>query len=117
VLRNAAAFWNRDRLGIRLAPGIDEVSLALVADAWSRTYRSRALSFAAAPGTVTTRNGMRIRPDRIAAAWPAAATIGVIAEPPARALDTALVRIGSRYGRETAAVVAAQLEYPGLPAR
>ena len=28
--------------GVRLEPGMDEVSLALVADAWSRTYRSTA---------------------------------------------------------------------------
>ncbi len=42
VLRNAVASWRREALGIELSPGIDEVSLALVADAWSRTYRSRA---------------------------------------------------------------------------
>jgi len=29
-----------DQLGIELTPGMDEISLALVADAWSRTYRS-----------------------------------------------------------------------------
>ena len=40
------AFWNREQLGIELRPGVDEVSLALVADAWSRTYRSRAMTFA-----------------------------------------------------------------------
>ena len=40
---------NKEELGIGLTPGIDEVSLALVADAWSRTYRSRAMTFAAAP--------------------------------------------------------------------
>jgi hypothetical protein len=28
--------WNREQLGIELSPGVDEVSLALVADAWSR---------------------------------------------------------------------------------
>ena len=41
AIGNTLAFWNRERFGIELAPGIDEVSLALVADAWSRTYRSR----------------------------------------------------------------------------
>ena len=46
AIRNTLAFWNREQLGIELAPGIDEVSLALVADAWSRTYRSRAVTFA-----------------------------------------------------------------------
>ncbi len=49
VLANGAAFWNREELGIRLEPGMDEVSLALVADAWSRTYRSKATSYASSP--------------------------------------------------------------------
>ena len=38
VLRNTVAFWNREHLGIELTPGIDEVSLALVADAWSGPF-------------------------------------------------------------------------------
>ena len=49
VLGNVLAFWNREQLGIELSPGMDEVSLALAADAWSRTYRSHALTFPARP--------------------------------------------------------------------
>ena len=45
AVRNTVAFWNREQLGLELTSGVDEVSLALVADAWSRTYRSRALTF------------------------------------------------------------------------
>jgi hypothetical protein len=45
-MRNVLAFWNREQLGVELAPGSDELSLAFVADAWSRTYRSRAVTFA-----------------------------------------------------------------------
>src|SRR5690606_21875845 len=37
VLGNTLAFWNHEPVGIALQPGMDEVSLALVADAWSRT--------------------------------------------------------------------------------
>jgi hypothetical protein len=33
TIRNTLAFWNKEQLGIELAPGVDEVSLALVADA------------------------------------------------------------------------------------
>jgi putative intracellular protease/amidase len=47
AIRNTVAFWNREQLGIELTPGVDEVSLALVADAWSRTYRSRGVTFSA----------------------------------------------------------------------
>src|SRR5690606_21972032 len=38
AIRNRMAFWQRERLGIALHTGMDEVSLALIADAWSRTY-------------------------------------------------------------------------------
>jgi putative intracellular protease/amidase len=44
AIGNRLAFWNREQLGIQLVPGVDEVSLALVADTWSRTYRSRAVT-------------------------------------------------------------------------
>jgi hypothetical protein len=45
VLANRASFWNRDTWGIELQPGMDEASPALVADAWSRTYRSQTVTF------------------------------------------------------------------------
>ena len=35
AIGNTAAFWNHEQLGIELKPGVDEVSLALVTDAWS----------------------------------------------------------------------------------
>ena len=71
AIGNTIAFWNREELGIELTPEIDEVSLALIADAWSRTYRSRALTFSQSAGPVESRNGIRIVPDRIASEWPA----------------------------------------------
>ena len=71
AIGNTAAFWNREQLGIELRPGVDEVSLALVADAWSRTYRSRAVTFARTAGALQSRNGIRILPDQVAANWPA----------------------------------------------
>lgn len=115
VLGNVLRFWNRDQLGIELEPGIDEVSLALVADAWSRTYRSHATTFAASNEPVKTREGMRIWPDRVATAWAADRLIPAIAElRPAEALDQTLESIARRYGADTAQVVAMQLEYPRL---
>lgn len=33
---NLAAFWRRETLGIEIEPGVDAISLALVADAWGR---------------------------------------------------------------------------------
>ena len=99
AIGNAAAFWNREQLGIELTPGIDEVSLALVADAWSRTYRSRAVTFSRTDGPQQTRNGIRILPDHVAASWPAEHRLpGVGDRQPARALDEALRGITARYG-------------------
>jgi hypothetical protein len=113
VLGNVLAFWNREQLGIELSPGMDEVSLALAADAWSRTYRSRALTFSGSAEAVTTQNGVRILPDRIATNWPDERLVPMIGGlPPVQVFDGTLQAIEERYGAHTAYVVAMQHEYP-----
>ncbi|WP_420869266.1 DJ-1/PfpI family protein [Cupriavidus gilardii] len=113
AIGNTMAFWNRERLGIALRPSVDEVSLALVADAWSRTYRSQAVSFAQRAGPIQTRNGIRLVPEHVGTDWDRGRTIALAAESqPARALDEALNGIGQRYGARTESLVAMQLEYP-----
>jgi transcriptional regulator GlxA family with amidase domain len=114
AIRNTAAFWSHEQLGIELKEGVDEVSLALVADAWSRTYRSRAVTFASTAGAVQSRNGIRILPDEIATSWPAARRLPEIGDrKPAEALDDTLRAITARYDARTTEFVAMQLEYPG----
>jgi hypothetical protein len=114
VMGNSLAFWNRERLGIALVRGVDEVSLALVTDAWSRTYRSRAVTFAARAGTIESRNGIRVVADQTATSWPTERKLPPIGDrPPAEALDETLRAIAERYGIRTADVIAMQLEYPG----
>jgi hypothetical protein len=116
AIGNRLAFWSHEQLGIQLVPGIDEVSLALVADAWSRTYRSRAVTFAGMADALQTRNGIRILPDQVATGWPAERLLPAAGGlQPARALDQALQGIAARYGMRTAEFVAMQLEYPGIP--
>jgi len=113
AIGNTAAFWSHEQLGIELKPGMDEVSLALVTDAWSRTYRSRAVSFARTAGPQQSRNGIRILPDVIATNWPATRLLpGIDNAKPAEALDSALGGIAARYGTRTTDFVAMQLEYP-----
>ena len=112
VLGNTLAFWNREQLGIELSPGMDEVSLALAADAWSRTYRSRALTFSGSAEAVMTQNGARILPDRVATSWPEERLIPVGELPPVQVFDDMLRAIQERYGTRTADVVAMQHEYP-----
>jgi len=113
AIANTAAFWAHERLGIELKEGVDEVSLALVTDAWSRTYRSQAVTFANAAGALQSRNGIRILPDEVAANWPVERLLPEIGNAkPAEALDSALGGIAARYGARTTDFVAMQLEYP-----
>jgi hypothetical protein len=112
AMANKLAFWSHEDLGLELTPGVDEVALALVADAWSRTYRSRAVTFAATTNALETRNGIRIYPEAATTEWPAAQLLAPIGNlPPADALDEALHLITVRYGIDTARMVAMQLEY------
>ncbi|RZS80787.1 DJ-1/PfpI family protein [Pigmentiphaga kullae] len=113
VLGNVLAFWNRERIGVELRSGMDEVSLALVADAWSRTYRSRAVSFAATSQAIETRDKVRVIPEAAPADLSSARHMAAFTDQrPAQALDRTLQAIAGRYGARTADVVALQLEYP-----
>jgi putative intracellular protease/amidase len=113
AIANTAAFWNREQLGIELKGGVDEVSLALVADAWSRTYRSRAVTFAGTADAQPSRNGIRILPDQVVANWPAERLLPSVGDSkPAEVLDDTLRAMTTRYGARTTDFVAMQLEYP-----
>jgi transcriptional regulator GlxA family with amidase domain len=114
VMGNVLQFWQHEELDLALQPEFDAVSLALVADAWSRTYRSRAVTSAPSDAALADRDGILILPDRVATDYADDRSItapGPIK--PAVALDQALVGIAARYGDATANVVAMQLEYPG----
>jgi len=113
AMGNRLAFWNHEQLGMELQPWVDEVSLALVADAWSRTFRSRVVTFASTADARRTRNGLLVVPDEVATNWPAERQLPAVGDrPPAKALDEGLLAIEDRYGTATANFVAMQLEYP-----
>lgn len=110
VLLNRLPFWKRETFGIELRTGMDEVSLVLVADAWSRTYRSRVLTFAGS--AIVTAGGIRVLPDGNDGGHAGARSVPAFDDrPPAAALDGALGAIAGRYGPRTADLVAMQLEY------
>ncbi|WP_395710062.1 DJ-1/PfpI family protein [Reyranella sp.] len=112
VLASLLAVWNHERLGIALDAGADEVSLALVADAWSRTYRSRVRTVAATAEARQSQNGIRIVPDQVATIGSTTPMLPSLEQgPPAQALDQALDGIAARYGADTANLVAMQIEY------
>ena len=75
-------------------------------------------TFSRMDGAQVTHNGIRIRPDQVAASWPVEHLLPAIGDrQPARALDEALHGITARYGMRTADFVAMQLEYPRPPSR
>jgi putative intracellular protease/amidase len=117
VLRNKAMFWRHEALGLEVADGADEISVALVADAWARTRRSQAISVAASDRPVQTRRGLMLIPDRVAngSRQPTRMLPGFDTLPPAQTLDRALEGIAASYGADTAAFVALTMEYPHKP--
>jgi transcriptional regulator GlxA family with amidase domain len=110
-------FHTPDRVGISVAPGMDEITLAFTADAWARSKRSQVYAIAASTAPLQTRSGLTILPDYaqhaagappLLPAPPAADSTAL----PAQALDRALEGLAQRYGHRTAFLVALEFEYP-----
>lgn len=113
TVRNTLAVWQHDTVGIPVAAGSDDIALALVADAWSRSYRSQAVAVANAP--VPLASGLTLLPTPGARATQPA----LPAQRPALCqLDDTLRTLAARYGAATSRWVATQLEYsPPTPHR
>jgi hypothetical protein len=111
-LRNKAFLWRHEELGVSVAEGVDEISLALIADLYSRTRRSWVHAVGPSSRPITTRRGLTLHPDRTADRAPAAMLPLAVDLPATQALDQALEGIVARYGEPTAAFVAVQIEYP-----
>ena len=111
---NWVSFWSHEEVGVPITNGVNEVALALVADAYSRTYRSNAVSVAPSATELRSRGGLLIVPDRLAAApKPPHRMLKPLEDvKPVAALDAALRDIAATYGPATSAFVALQMEYP-----
>jgi transcriptional regulator GlxA family with amidase domain len=111
ALLNQMLPWRHEERTIRVETGVDEIALALTADSWSRTMRSRTYSVAESVNDIRTRRGLILIPDRddreSGVDLPLPEDV-----PAAQTLDRALAGIERRYGEGTAALVAVQLEYP-----
>ncbi|WP_332851313.1 DJ-1/PfpI family protein [Duganella sp. S19_KUP01_CR8] len=107
-------FHSRDSIGVSVAAGVDEITLAFTADAWSRSKRSKVYTVAANAAPLQSLSGLTILPDHVQGAadapdlLPAGAGIAL----PGKALDRALEGLEQRYGRRTALLVALEFEYP-----
>ena len=109
-------FHSMQRIGVPVTSGVDEIALAVTADAYSRTGRSQAYALAASKDPVKTRHGLVLLPDRVLDdPTPLDDVLPAMqAAPSAHVFDTVLASIADRYGRKTAYGVALDFEYAGL---
>ncbi|RWA50038.1 hypothetical protein AU476_29145 [Cupriavidus sp. UYMSc13B] len=65
IAGNYASFWRHEDVGIPVAPGVDEISLVLEADAFATTFRSSVYTVSKDREPVVTRRGLTVLPDRV----------------------------------------------------
>ena len=117
VVRNTMLFWRHESIEIDVADRVDAVQLALAADAWSRTFRSRAVTIADSLKPIALGDGVALLPDQVRATANAARALRLSpAVKPGCQIDQTLREISERYGSDTSAFVAIQVEYGALDA-
>jgi hypothetical protein len=103
----------RETVGIPVSSGIDEVSLALIADAYSTTNLTRVIAVGDGTTPVVTAQGIRLVPDGVLGKTPVDLMLGdVVHDKPVTAMDRAFDDIAERYGRDYASLARLSLEYP-----
>lgn len=109
-------FRSTEMIGLPIAEGVDEIALAVTADAYSRTGRSMLHALATSPAAVRSRSGLMIVPDIRTAAHPMDRELPALEVfPSAEAFEKSIDGIYRFYGRNTAYGVALNLEYPMIP--
>ncbi|PJZ64977.1 transcriptional regulator [Leptospira wolffii] len=113
VVKNTLLIWSHKEIPIIVSENADEVGLALVADAYSRTYRSTAISVSENKKQIRTKGGLILHPDKDRKDLdPSETALEYYNSIPAnKSLDRALMEIAERFGKTTAAFVALQIEY------
>ncbi|WP_310315279.1 hypothetical protein [Hydrogenophaga palleronii] len=112
-LINKVALWSREDWGVDVQEGMDDITLALVADAWSRTGRVSVRAESASPGTARLRSGMPIAVD--AARLDAPRLPLAPALKPLQQLDRSLCEIEQRFGAARREWVVLEMEYSDAP--
>lgn len=109
---NKVAFWQQEQWSVDVKEGMDDVALALAADAWTRT--GRVSVDASAAGPVKLGSGMTLFAQPTEQQMPR-----VPLEPSLKSvqqLDRTLCDIAERFGDAKQDRVRMELEYPHLPA-
>lgn len=107
-------FHSKQDIGVRIAPGVDEIALSLQAEAYTATFRASVNTLAQSSALVKSRGGLMIVPDRVAGQgrqpdWMLPEPNGI---PPAQVLDKSITDIAARYGAAAARFVVLEAEYP-----
>ena len=103
------AFWRREQRAVAVRDGSDDVALAFVADAWSRTGWVRVQAAAATP-SVRLKSGLELVVDAAPGERPPLALAEGV--PPVRQLDRTLCEIDARFGARQRDRVEQEMEYP-----
>ncbi len=109
ALSNAAAVWSHETVEAPVTDGVDEVALALRADAWGRSYRTKVVTTNAGRTPVRSRRGLTILPD--AEPQKGRYVISAGPGPAAPQLDAAIAEMGKRYGPVAVRLATIGLEY------
>ncbi len=116
IVRTAAgAVLGHETIEAPIADGVDEVALALRADAWGRSYRTTVVTTHPGLAAVRSRHGLTILPDDEAKAGRYVIPGG--AGPAVPQLDMALAAMDQRYGAMAVRLAVAGMEYDGPGAR
>lgn len=111
-----AWFHRMDMIGLPIADGVDEIALAFMADAWSRTGRSMLHALSASPDPIRTRSGLVVLPDVAHATHRLKRELPALDDTPSGLwLEKSINGITQVYGRNTAYGVALNFEYPMIP--
>ncbi|WP_252374266.1 DJ-1/PfpI family protein [Hydrogenophaga sp. 2FB] len=112
-LLNKAPFWPHEQWGVEVRDGMDDIALALTADAWSRTGRVSVHAESASSDAVALRSGIVLvaeRPSHERQRLPITATMK-----PLQQMDATLCRIQKRFGVSYREWVVLEMEYSGAP--
>lgn len=112
-LLNKAQFWSHERWGVDVRDGMDDIALALTADAWSRTGRVSVHAQTASSDPVALRSGMMLVAERSGRGRPPLPLTTTMK--PLQQLDATLCQIQERFGPSRREWVVLEMEYSGAP--
>lgn len=104
------AFWRDQPWAIGVQEGMDDMALALVADAWTRTGRVN-IEVSSAAGPVRLQSGLLLAAQAANEETPRLPLMPSLK--PAQQLDRTLCEIDERYGSSRRERTMMELEYPG----